>query len=128
VGRGSIWGVWILESISLIFAVLLGFRMLSKTFGKQEAFWGTIVWLSGFAVTIEGGNLVEEYALLLQFIAIYIFWLSERGSKKTWQFVVIGLTLGLSILLRPNIMGVQLTIILLLAIEGLKEKRWHCFW
>ena len=64
---------------------------------------------------IEGGNLTEEYGILFQFIIFYLFYQyeQEQSNYKT-GYLLIGEATSLIFLLKPNLIGASLTILLYL--------------
>jgi hypothetical protein len=109
-GQGSRWGIWLLEFIFLFLSVLLSHALLSRLWGKIAALFGTLLWLCGLAFTLYNGNYTEEYSLLFNFLALFLFLLSLRKPSVLQFSFFIGITGGLSFLFRPNNIGVQLTI------------------
>lgn len=73
IGRGSMWGVWFLQFISLLFAGFLGHLMLKRNFGIVASLFGSTFWLSNFIVISSRGNVTEIWALPFQFLALYFF-------------------------------------------------------
>jgi hypothetical protein len=121
-GRGLRWGVWGLEYLFLFFAAVFGLNLMKKLWGLVPAIFGTWVWLTGFNGLARGGNFTEDYSMLFNFAALFLFWLYLQ-NKDNWLFpFIIGTTMSLSFLLRANNIGVQLTIILIIFILGLLER------
>jgi len=105
--HGSRWGIWLLEFISLLAAALMGYLAMKRTTGTIAALVGTLVWVSVAGNVLQGGNYSEEYSLLFSFTAVLAFLYSlERPEQKLFP-VLIGASLGLNILLRPNLIGMQ---------------------
>ncbi len=69
---GSMWGIWIIEALFLVGTVALSVITLRRAFGLGAAAFGTLCWIAA-ATTLLSGNLLEEYALLFQFAALYFF-------------------------------------------------------
>ena len=59
-GQGSLWGVWLLEIASLIFATLIGYTLLRRIFGTVPALIASVWSLITLAFLLEGGNLTED--------------------------------------------------------------------
>ena len=55
VGRNALWGVWALETVAWLAALLLGFNVLRRAFGLGPAAVGTVAWLSGLVPTLGAG-------------------------------------------------------------------------
>jgi hypothetical protein len=122
---GSIWGVWFLEVIFLLFAAVTGFLAMQLVFDPAIAFSSTILWLVTLPDVLDHGGSVEEYSLLFQFAAIYFYARSEKNSKAYWNEILIGIMTALAFSLRPNNIGVHVAIGLVLiatAIFSTKER------
>lgn len=113
-GQGNVWGVWVLEFLSLYSAALLGYILLREAFGSVPAIFSSITWLTSVYFVLGGGNYTEEFTLLFQFAALYLFWRSINSNSSVKYMVFLGLTLALSFLLRPNNIGMQLVIVILI--------------
>lgn len=109
VAGGSRWGVWLLEALFVFGAAWLAFDLISKIFGRWPAVFATTLFLLGLNLVLDGGNLVEEYALLFQFATLRFYW---RGlqSQRLSDFAWTGAAAGLGFLLRPNIIALPLAI------------------
>lgn len=79
-GRGSMWGVWWLEVLSLAVASILAFLPLRRILGIGPALLAVTAMLTGMVFVLEGGNLTEEYAILYQFLALYLFLMPYRPN------------------------------------------------
>jgi hypothetical protein len=111
-GRGTRWGIWLMEYIFLLAATVIGYKLMRNLWRSGAAIFGTIIWLLGLNAVLSGGNYTEEYPLLFNFLALYCFWKSlQNPENKIYDFFT-GLTLALSFLFRANNIGVQITIIL----------------
>ena len=97
--------------------------ILYRSFGFIPAVAGSFFWLANLVIFLDGGNLAEEYSLLPQFIAIYLFYVSEKKGEYSWSVFVIGVTSGLCFLLKPNLVGIQLSIALLILFRGVYSER-----
>ncbi len=122
-GQGSVWGVWLLELVSLSCALALGYRLMRRSFGPLAAFLGSVVWIAGLPPLLIGGNLTEEYALPLQFGALALFFDAETEGRYGWRGYALGLTAAGAFLLRQNLVGVWLAIALYLVLRAAGERR-----
>lgn len=121
-GRGLRWGVWGLEYAFLFFAAFFGFSLIKNLWGLISAMFGTWIWLSGFNGLARGGNFTEDYSLLFNFAALYLFWLHiEKGRSRLYLFII-GMTFSLSFLLRANNIGIQLTVGLVLLLSAIFDR------
>lgn len=126
VSHGSQWGVVFLEFLSLFSAVSLGYIVMSRSFGRIPAFFASILWLFYFFDLVQyGGNLTEEYGLPLSFATLYLFsWFVYSNLKLIYVFAI-GIIFAISFLLRPNIIGMQLSVILFLSVYYIFTKRFY---
>ena len=114
IGRGSRWGVWIIEFIALLVAAAFSFLSMKKLWGIWPALGGLFLWLRGLHLTLEGGNLTEEYPLSLHFLSVFLFLkLVEMPVHRLYN-VLLGLALGISFLFRPNNAAVEVAVIVTL--------------
>lgn len=63
-GRGSLWGVWLLEVISLALSGWLTYGAIRRDFGAVPALFGALAWVCSVPLVCNGGNVTEEWALL----------------------------------------------------------------
>ena len=117
----SRWGVWWLEVSAVGAAAWLGFILMRRAYGLRAAIFGSVAWILALQAVIDGGNLVEEYALPLQFAALFFFWRGQN-SPKLWNEVFVGVTAALAFLLRPNIIGILAAILLFLVWEFVRTR------
>lgn len=124
IGNGSTWGVLFLEFLALYFAVILGFILLRHAFGIIPAFFGSVVWLLSSVLVLQGGNLTEEFALPLQFILLYLFLSSERLKSYSWRGFLIGVISALTFFVKPNIIGIALSVLVFILITRIISRSW----
>lgn len=120
--RNSFWGIWIIEIISLYFAALLGFKLIKTTFGKLPALFGSILWILGITLVLDGGNFTEEFALPLQMASAVLIFQLLKNKNEPWKSFIIGVLAGISFLLRPNIIGVPISIGIVLIYQLFNNK------
>src|SRR5688572_7568254 len=113
-GRGSRWGVWIIELIALLAAATISFSTMRKLWGIWPALAGLVLWLIGLNLTLEGGNLTEEYPLALHFLSIALFIKLIENPKHRLYNILLGLAFSISFLFRPNNAALEAAIILTL--------------
>lgn len=111
-GRGSHWGVWWLQWLSLGLAALLGYITLKQAFGNLPALAASTMWVTSLVFVLGGGNYTEEYGLLLQFAAVFLFWNSLGSRRLLRRAFALGLVFAAAFWLRPNLIGVPLSIFL----------------
>lgn len=122
IGSGSRWGVWLLEALFVFGAAWLAFDFMTKVFSRWPAVFATGLFLLKLNLVLDDGNLVEEYALLFQFLMLWLFW---RGlqTHRPLTFGWIGAVAALGFLLRPNIVAIPLAIGGYLIWEALAQRK-----
>jgi 4-amino-4-deoxy-L-arabinose transferase-like glycosyltransferase len=110
-GHGSIWGVLAVQFAALLAAGALGFDCFRRAFGRGPALIAMAACLATLPFILVTGNYVEEYALPLQFAAIWCFARAEAGSRRAiWVNGAIGVVGGLAFLLVPTTAGLWVAI------------------
>ena len=123
--RSSLWGIWAIQLPILFGAALIGYKAMYKAFGKSPALFGSVAWILQLSLILRGGNFTEEYALLFQFSAVLFFLYSEENKKQMCYPILVGVSFALGFLLRPNNIGLSLSVLFLLAISFLFNKDQH---
>lgn len=122
-GRGSEWGVLFLEFLSLFSAISLGYLVMSRAFGKIPAFFASMLFLFGWFYLSWGGNAVEEYGLPLTFATLYLFSVFINSGFKLIYVFAMGVIFSISFLLKPNNVGMQLSVMLLIFLSYVSYRR-----
>ena len=102
-------GIWIVQVVFLVAAVLIGFRALRREFGDAPAFVGSLAWLvASPRLFLEQGqtNFVEFFALPLQFGALLLYTPSLTASRAA----TIGVLGGAAVLFKPTLVGTWIAI------------------
>ena len=105
----TLWGVWILRFIFIFFTLYFIYRLLDEEFGIYAALAGTIVLTSGLQKILGKGNVTEEYALIFQALA---FWMFLRAWKRDFPIRTtfwIGLLGGLAFHFKQTTIGLWIT-------------------
>ena len=110
-GNGSRWGVWLIEFLFLFASIVLSYRILRQLIGEIPAWVGTFFWINAAGNVLSGGNYTEEYSLLFAFIAAFGFLKSLEQPLSRGHLLLIGGSLGLNILLRPNNISMQVAVL-----------------
>jgi hypothetical protein len=122
-GGGTRWGIWAMEFLFLLGASLAGFHALRRNFGTAPAVFGSLIWLSGLSLVLEGGNFTEEYSLLFSFVSLLLFGMLLQRPASLWIHALLGLAFGCSFMTRPNNAGVQVAIVLVeVLLVALKQR------
>jgi hypothetical protein len=127
ISGGSRWGVWFLEFLFFFGAGVIGYIVIKRLMGLIPALVGVFVWIVAAGNVLQGGNFSEEYSLLFSFIAILGFWKSLEQPQKNFYSLLIGISLGLNILLRPNNISMQAAAAGAYFILAVFSKEWRIF-
>ena len=112
------WGLWVVESFFLLGSAAFAFLTLRKSFGLLPAAFALALFLAFYArFTAPGNNYTEQYGLLFQFLALYLFLRSQdlpNPALSQARFASLHLAIGAlgaaSFLLRPNLVALWLVI------------------
>lgn len=122
-GGGSAWGVWILEWFMLFMAAVIGFAMMKDAFGFLSALFASLAWPLALTIVI-GGNMTEEFTLFFQFLALALFWRSEKSGHYGYRGFLIGVTAAIAFCLKQNMVGLWLAIALYCLVTRVARGRW----
>ncbi len=111
IDNASLRGLWILEYFSLLVSLLVCFFILKKFLTKTFSWLGTIMVALFASSFFTGGNRVEEWALPVQFLILYIFSLKNLKTLKPKILFFIGNLTAILFLFRQNLIGVTLALI-----------------
>jgi len=120
--RSSLWGIWAIQLPILFAAALVGYKAMSKAFGKSPALFASLAWILQLSLILRGGNFTEEYALLFQFSAFLFFLYSEENRNRMRYPILVGVSFALGFLLRPNNIGISLSVMILFGFYFLINK------
>lgn len=123
-GGGGRWGVWFLSFCAVGSAIVLSVKLLRRGFGLALALLVTSLWLLAYFQLIDDGNMTEEFALPLQFGALWLAWQVEtkRTGEYGWRGFWIGVLVGAIFFLKSNMIGVGLAIGLYVLIHAWSKR------
>lgn len=122
IGRGTRWGVWLVEFAFLFAAIAVSYSLIKKLWGFWPAIFGIVIWLWGLDRTLQKGNFTEEYPLLFHFISLFLFLrLLDTAEDRLLNFAL-GLMFSFSFLFRPNNAAAEFVIIGGLAVIRLLKR------
>lgn len=119
--NNSRWGVWFIEFFTLYLGFLFGYIGLKKRWGEGAALVGLVFSAYSLENVFEKGNLTEEYPLLFNFFALWLFF-TQENRRPYLTYTIIGLTFGAAFLFRANNGGVQVAIGLSMLLLGLLRR------
>ncbi len=127
IGSGSRWGVWALEFVFLSLTAYGLLRISLEIRGIFSVFLVLLIWIYcivrvGSYSHFQDSNYTETYSLLFSVWAIY-FWVLALRSPQSWiYYLLLGIMAGLTFALRPNNIGIQISIGLTELILGIQTK------
>ena len=122
IGNGTELGIWIIQLIFLILSAALCFGLLFISLGGFSASFGSIIWLTTLIIIWEGNNFTEQYSMLFQFMALFLFFLYHNQSQSRLYLFLIGLIASLSFLLKQTLVGIWIAIIIFLVIDRTRDR------
>lgn len=111
----GMWGVWLLEMAFLLGTVWIACIVVRRQFGFAATLFPMAVLVGYFLYFSQSGNHTEQYALLFQFLALYLFLSIENsngggGGRYKILLIAIGALAAAALLLRPNLVGLWIAI------------------
>ena len=105
------WGMWVINMGFTLGAAWLLFKIVWREFGVTATLF-SVATLLVYARTLGlGEGFVEQYALLFQILALFLFLSNDRGDRLNARIcLALGALGALSFLLRANLIGVWLSI------------------
>jgi hypothetical protein len=119
----SRWGVWLIEFVSLLIAATIGYYLIKKSLGTISAVLSSLLWLLTLVFVIQGGNLTEEYALPLQFVALWLAIDIDKPGLHHWRYFLIGFFGVIAFFTKQTSIGIWISIILYLSFRRLTSSQ-----
>ena len=118
-------GIWLVGGVFLTGAAWFAFITTKKALGLTAALFSLAIFLIHFRKFSQYGNYTEHYALLFQFLALYLFLRLTSGNGQGIRLpLAIGALGAGAFLLRGNLIGVWLAIGLYWIIRRDIALRW----
>ena len=126
-GKGSRWGVWITEFVFLTLTATGIYKIAHIQWSKPAgivaaAYWAYVLEQVGRYKYFHNSNYTETYSLLFNVTAIYFWVWASKSRRANWSWIAIGVSTGFSFLLRPNNIGVQVSIMLVELVIAISQK------
>lgn len=125
IGRGSRWGIWLVEFAFLFAAIVASHHLLKKLWGTIPALFGISIWLWGMDLTLQGGNYTEEYPLVFHFLALILFLSLTQNPRQRLASLTLGILFSISFLFRPNNALTEAIVILVFGASLLWKRDWQ---
>ncbi len=123
ISDGSMWGVWILEFLSIFISAIICLKILGDSFGIIPAWTSLFLLIVQFSLFIEDSNFTEVYALCIQFFILFLMLRIIYSPKRSIYWFLFGIAGSVLFFLRQNLIGVWISgfcIVILNSIKYLK--------
>lgn len=121
--NGNRWGIWLIEFVFLFTSTFIGFTIAARQWGKAAASFATLFWLFYLNITLQNGNLTEEYSLLFNFLALLHFWNWQKTERfNGWRWLLFGILTGVNFFIRPNNIGISIAVALTVLVLSLLQR------
>ena len=118
-------GIWLVTAVFLTGSTWFAFKTAREAFGASAGFCSVAIFLIYFSKFSGGGHFTEHYALLFQFLALFLFLRLTSGKDEGVLFpLAIGALGAGAFLLRANLIGVWLAMGLCWIIRRDIALRW----
>lgn len=120
------YGIYLLEICTIFTTSVFLYKIGLLFVSRFEALICTFFCMLPLTVTVEGGNLSEEYALPFTTLAFYLiakFFKNEFVLKK-YEMLVVGMCIGAIFMLRLNILAFLAVAVLYVIIALLTKKEY----
>ena len=120
---GSLWGIWLIQVVSIAIAALLGLAVMRRAVGLWPAVFASAIWLVTSRTLIErDANYTEAFALPLQFAALFLLARPQANRGGPGRWFLFGATGALALCLRQTLIGTWLAIAGYLVLAGLGSR------
>lgn len=118
---------WWLETILFTASLCYAFKWAVKYWGKASGWLYVFLHLAFFAMTCEGGDLTESWAL--PFITITVINLIKKINHDAALLddFMAGISIGIILMLRPNMLAASIVYCFQILIFTLRLKQWREF-
>ena len=105
------WGIWLINLAFLTGLTWIAFKLVHNVFGTTPALFAVATLLIYVRLLGEGQGYTEYYALLPQFLALFLVFRADgKDGPDAWTCIAIGILGGFSFLLRANLIGIWLAL------------------
>lgn len=119
------YGIYLLELITLFITNLFLYKTALLFFDRWISLLATVFSLLPLSVSLEGGNLSEEYALAFLSIGLYFIakFFRQDCVLKKYEMILVGMTVSAILLLRANILAFTGVLVLTVIVVLIRQKR-----
>jgi len=123
-GRGSYWGVYVLEYCLLAGTTIVTWFLLKARVGVLVATAVTVFFVLEVA-HIATGNHEEEYAVVLQSFALLLLASRPMLEPRRWSWFIAGMLAGGAFFLKPTTVGLWIAVVITVAAVCLTSGEWR---
>jgi hypothetical protein len=118
-------GLWVLEIHFVVLTLLILFVMLRRHTHTLAAFFTCLILAALIAHSLQGGNLIEEYAMLFQALALMTFMdcMAQRRVIIS-STALMGISAALTFCLKPALTLFWLPFLILICALLIKRRGW----
>ncbi len=119
----SMLGIWLLQFLFLFLTAFFLYKALEEALGTVPAIAGTVILTSGLLTVIDRGNVTEEYALVFQTLAFWLFAAARRNGFPLRTTFWIGLCGGFAFYFKQTTIGVWIAYALVLIAVRITQRK-----
>lgn len=123
-GCGSFWGVYVLVYCLLALSTVLAYLLLKVRVGWLVASVAALFFILEVA-HLTPGNHEEEYAVVLQSVALFLLVRKPSVEARSWPWFVAGVLAAGALLLKPTGMGLWVSLTITVVIVSLRAGQWR---
>lgn len=121
-------GVWIIDIIMYLLSFCFAGLILSRIVGRKGILLAMVVALWLFIHLFGGGNMTESYATYFALVAWSLFAQDiYRDNLRLLSCFVQGVAVGSVLLLRPNMIGFAVPVVVYCVYDLVRSKDWKKF-
>jgi hypothetical protein len=125
--HGLRWGIWVIEFVCLAAAIGFSYFLVKKLWGVFPALCAVAIWICGLNITLQGGNITEEFPLPVHFLALILFLRLAESPDNFLDGLIVGLAFSISFLFRANNAMVETAIVLTLWLIWIIQRNFRAF-
>ncbi|EOS20473.1 hypothetical protein C804_06318 [Lachnospiraceae bacterium A4] len=118
-------GIWIIELIVITSTFFILYKITRLVCGRLGGCFSMFVISSSLLFYLDGGNLVEEYAMPFIAVSVYFFldyFLNQKIS--IYRLIICGFSFGAVLLLRANMISVWICFCIAVFIQLISNKQY----
>lgn len=116
-------GIWVIELVVLAVTFFTIYKIARLFCKEKSAFIVTLLTTSLLSIDYAGGNLTEEYAMPCVAISLFIFIdFIKNGIVTYWRLFILGVGLGITLLLRANMISVWIVFCVALTVKFIIKR------